>query len=111
MTDAVAIAWITGGFGTLTAAMTTVTAYISRKTRILAKEAVDKVEEVHGQAIQNHDAMTKVISSADGNIKTVLEEMGKAAAERAKATWQEGYNAGCLACTNKTRRATDSKET
>jgi rubrerythrin len=121
MTDAVAIALIAGGFGAISATVTTVGAVISAKARAAAEEAakkagtaIEKVEEVHGQAVENwsisqanHDTLTKVVANTDGNVRKLQEAWAAEAQRRETAAWAAAFEAGRRAEMTKSRRATD----
>ncbi|HEY2848367.1 MAG TPA: hypothetical protein VGI97_00690 [Gemmatimonadaceae bacterium] len=114
MTDAVAMALISGGFGTITAAITTVGAVISRKARDAAREAARKVDEVRDQAVENgavskanHITLTKVIENTDGNVRKLQEAWEAEALRRESEAWAAAYEAGRLAEISKNRRKTD----
>lgn len=114
MTDAVAIALITGGFGAITTVVTTVGTIISRKARDAALVAAKKVDEVRAQAKENGDiskanyaTLTEVAKNTDGNVKKLQEAWAAEARRREDAAWTAAFEAGRRAEMKKLRRATD----
>lgn len=114
MTDSIVVALITGGFGTLTAAITTAGLIISRKARDAALLAVRKVDVVHDQAVENwsvsranHETLTKVIENTDGNVRRLVATKDAEAAERERLARLEGFREGQVSVMEKKRRASD----
>lgn len=121
MTDAVAIALITGGFGAITTVVTTVGTVISRKTQKAAqaaaaeaKAAVVKVEEVHDQAKENwqmshanYEKLETVQQQTNGNVEKLQAAWAAEAHRRETEAWKVAFEAGRRAEMEKKRRATD----
>lgn len=96
MTDAVAIALIAGGFGTMNVTVAAVGRIISRK-----------VQEAARISMANHETLTKVVANTDGNVTKLQEAWAEEARRRETAAWQAAFEAGRRAEMEKKRRATD----
>jgi len=114
MTDVVTVAIISGAFGTLSVAITTIGAVISRKAQREAKAAKEKIEVVHEQAkdnwqisAKNYETLTKVVENTNGNVERLQEEWAKEAKRREEAAWHFAFEAGRRAEMEKKRRVTD----
>ena len=93
MTDTVAVALISGAFGSLTAAISVATLIVARRAK--------------KQSETNHQTLESVVRNTNGNVEKLQQEWAKEARRREEAAWQAAFEAGRRAEMTKNRRATD----